>query len=84
MEERVERRLAAILAADVVGYSRLMGADEPGTLTRLGHGLEKMLLAPMPSVFATPLVVSLFRVQFTRSAGPVTLGSRSKHNVAAL
>jgi adenylate cyclase len=34
-EERVQRRLAAILAADVVGYSRLMGADEEGTLSRL-------------------------------------------------
>ena len=32
---RVERRLAAILAADVVGYSRLMGRDEEGTLARL-------------------------------------------------
>jgi adenylate cyclase len=32
---RVERRLAAILAADVAGYSRLMGADEVGTLTAL-------------------------------------------------
>src|SRR5215469_1852872 len=31
----VTRRLAAILAADVVGYSRLMGADEEGTLERL-------------------------------------------------
>jgi len=29
------RRLAAILAADVTGYSRLMGADEEGTLERL-------------------------------------------------
>jgi adenylate cyclase len=29
------RRLAAILAADVAGYSRLMGADEEGTLARL-------------------------------------------------
>ena len=29
---QVERRLAAILAADVVGYSRLMGGDEEGTL----------------------------------------------------
>ena len=28
------RRLAAILAADMVGYSRLMGADEEGTLER--------------------------------------------------
>jgi adenylate cyclase len=34
-EERVNRKLAAILAADVVGYSRLMGADEEGTLSAL-------------------------------------------------
>jgi len=33
--ERVERRLAAILAADIAGYSRLMGADEVGTLAAL-------------------------------------------------
>src|ERR1700730_2581627 len=32
---RLERRLAAILAADVAGYSRLMGADEEGTHERL-------------------------------------------------
>ncbi|MGH6933281.1 MAG: hypothetical protein ACREEE_12710 [Dongiaceae bacterium] len=31
VEERVQRRLAAILAADVVGFSRLMEADEAGT-----------------------------------------------------
>jgi len=31
-EERAQRRLAAILAADIVGYSRLIGADEEGTL----------------------------------------------------
>ena len=34
-EERVERRLAAILAADIAGYSRLMGVDEEGTLRQL-------------------------------------------------
>src|SRR5262249_41243961 len=34
-EERAERRLAAILAADVVGYSRLMERDEAGTMTAL-------------------------------------------------
>ncbi len=33
--ERAERRLAAVLAADVAGYSRLMGADEEGTLRAL-------------------------------------------------
>ena len=32
---RVERRLPAILAADVAGYSRLIEADEEGTLARL-------------------------------------------------
>jgi adenylate cyclase len=34
-EERVNRKLAAILAADVVGYSRLMASDEEGTLAAL-------------------------------------------------
>ena len=34
-EHRVERRLAAIFAADVAGYSRLMGQDEVGTLRTL-------------------------------------------------
>src|SRR5712671_3507775 len=35
MEKAMQRRLAAILAADVVGYSRMMGTDEMGTLTSL-------------------------------------------------
>jgi adenylate cyclase len=39
-EARVERRLAAILAADVVGYSRMMGADEAGTLAALKQHRE--------------------------------------------
>src|SRR4030095_10995248 len=34
-QERLERRLTAILAADVAGYSRLMGMDEEGTLAAL-------------------------------------------------
>jgi adenylate cyclase len=33
--ERVERRLAAIVAADIAGYSRLIGLDEEGTLSRI-------------------------------------------------
>ena len=33
--DRVQRRMAAILAADVVGYSRLMGKDEENTLATL-------------------------------------------------
>ena len=44
-EERVERRLAAVLAADVAGYSRLMGIDEEGTLARL-KATRKSLVDP--------------------------------------
>ena len=43
--ERLQRRLAAILAADIAGYSRLMGADEEGTLTRL-KALRSGLIDP--------------------------------------
>ena len=41
--ERVERRLAAILAADVAGYSRLMGRDEVGTLARLKRHRHELI-----------------------------------------
>src|SRR3954469_248986 len=43
---RVERRLAAILAADVVGYSRLVEKDEAGTLAAL-RALHRDALAPL-------------------------------------
>src|SRR5476651_2136362 len=43
--ERVQRRLAAVLAADVAGYSRLMGLDEEGTLARL-KAVRKALVDP--------------------------------------
>jgi class 3 adenylate cyclase len=42
-EQRVQRRLAAILAADVVGYSRLMGEDEEGTLATLTAHLVELI-----------------------------------------
>jgi len=41
-EERVQRRLAAILAADVVGYSRLMGEDEAGTLAAVTSHISEL------------------------------------------
>ena len=43
--ERVQRRLAAILAADVAGYSRLIGVDEEGTIARL-RVLRRELIDP--------------------------------------
>ena len=45
-EERVQRSLAAILAADVVGYSRLVEADEAGTVARL-KSLQSDFIHPM-------------------------------------
>src|SRR5499433_4386941 len=45
-EERAQRRLAAILAADVVGYSRLMEQDEAGTLAALKER-RKGILKPL-------------------------------------
>jgi adenylate cyclase len=44
-EERLQRRLAAILSADVVGYSRLMGLDEARTLSRL-NALRRNVFDP--------------------------------------
>jgi len=53
--ERMERRLAAILAADVAGYSRLMGADEEGTLAQFkAHRRE--LVDPKISEYAGRIV----------------------------
>src|SRR5438552_13488645 len=43
MKHRIERRLAAILAADVAGYSRLMGADEEGTHERLKAHIGQLI-----------------------------------------
>jgi adenylate cyclase len=45
VSDRVERKLAAILAADIAGYSRLMGADEEGVVARL-KTLRRELIDP--------------------------------------
>jgi adenylate cyclase len=44
-KQRVERKLAAILAADVAGYSRLMGVDEEGTLSRM-KAIQREVIEP--------------------------------------
>jgi adenylate cyclase len=51
----MNRRLAAILAADVVGYSRLMEADEPGTLVRL-KARRQQVLSPLLKRYSGRLV----------------------------
>jgi len=42
-QDRIERRLTAILAADVAGYSRLTGADEEGTHVQLQDHLRSLV-----------------------------------------
>src|SRR6202043_3732591 len=54
-EERLQRRLAAILSADVVGYSRLMGIDETRTLARL-NALRRELIDPAIAVHSGRIV----------------------------
>jgi adenylate cyclase len=54
-EQRILRRLAAILAADIVGYSRLMEADEAGTLARL-KALRAEFLHPTVTRFGGRIV----------------------------
>jgi class 3 adenylate cyclase len=49
-DERVERRLAAILAADVAGYSRLMGSNEEGTLAQL-KTIRKAFVDPTIAIY---------------------------------
>ena len=48
VNEHPQRRLAAILAADVVGYSLLMGQDESGTLTALRNRRKEVLAGNCP------------------------------------
>ncbi len=54
-ERRVQRRLAAITAADVVGYSRMMGANETETLARL-QAFREQLLTPKVTEFGGRVV----------------------------
>src|ERR1700676_3169308 len=58
-DERVERRLAAILAADVAGYSRLMGANEEATLAQL-KSVRRALVDP---------TIAAHRVRIVKTTG---------------
>lgn len=72
--ERVERRLAAILAADVVGYSRLMGTDEVGTLASL-KAVRRQVLDPAVTFYKGRIVETTgdgMLVEFASAVDAVT------------
>lgn len=52
---QVDRRLAAIMMIDVVGYSRMMGLDEEGTLNRLKH-LRQTVVSPQTAAYRGRIV----------------------------
>ncbi len=88
-EPRVQRRLAAILAADVVGYSRLMEIDEAGTLVRLKL-LRREIVDPAIAAHAGRMVKLMgdgALVEFASAVDAVTCAieiqkSVRKHNAS--
>jgi hypothetical protein len=83
--ERVERRLAAILAADVAGYSRLVGADEEGTLAAL-RALRRELIEPGVAAHRGRIVKTTgdgLLVEFASVVDAVTCAAEVQQAVAA-
>jgi hypothetical protein len=72
--EKVERRLAAVLAADVAGYSRLMGRDEEGTVANLKL-FRRSWRSQLPN--SHPREYFLFKMRQV-SAMPATWGQEYK------
>jgi adenylate cyclase len=84
--QRVERRLAAILAADVVGYSRLIRLDEEGTLARL-RALRRDLIDPVIAEYRGRLVKTTgdgLLVEFVSVVDAVRCALRVQQGMAIL
>ena len=72
-EEHVQRRLAAVLVADVVGYSRLTGEDEAGTISALQH-LHRNLVVPTVDDHNGQIIKRMgdgYLIEFTSSSDAV-------------
>jgi TolB-like protein/class 3 adenylate cyclase len=84
MSEGIQRRLSAILAADVVGYSQLLGEDEAGTLSALRQ-LRTETLAPKVSSQRGKVVKSMgdgWLVEFASVADAVTCAIEVQEGLA--
>ena len=81
---RVQRRLAAVLAADVVGYSRLMGASEEGTLVRL-KAIRKTIVDPSIAEHRGRIVKTTgdgVLVEFASAVDAVRCAAEVQHRMA--
>jgi adenylate cyclase len=84
-DERVERRLAAVLAADVAGYSRLMGRDERGTHAKL-KSLRKTFVDPTIAAHRGHIVKTTgdgMLVEFASVVDAVDCAAKLQHDMAA-
>jgi hypothetical protein len=84
MAPRIDRKLAAILAADVVGYSRLVGIDEAGTIGCLKR-LRKELIEPLISEYHGRIVKLMgdgALVEFASAVDAVECAVAVQHGVA--
>jgi hypothetical protein len=81
---RERRKLAAIVAADVVGYSRLMGRDQSGTLAQLPdiEDCSSLILRSGSCYISLTLIVALVRVLGHRNLSSVIGKSRMRFPVA--
>jgi adenylate cyclase len=83
--DRAERRLAAILAADVAGYSRLIGADEEGTLNRL-RAIRTEVIEPTIAGYRGRLVKTTgdgFLVEFASVVDAVRCAAEAQQAMAS-
>ena len=81
----MERRLAAILAADVVGYSRLMNRDEAGTLTAL-KTCEAQIIEPVVKAHHGRIFKRMgdgYLVEFASAVDLVECGLAWQHSLLA-
>jgi adenylate cyclase len=84
MVERAHRRLAAILAADVAGYSRLMGEDEEGTLDAL-KALQRSLVDPKIAEYGGRVVRSTgdgALAEFASSVDAMRCATEIQHGIS--
>ena len=84
-DERVERRLAAVLAADVAGYSRLMGRDERGTHAKL-KSFRKTFVDPTIAAHRGHIVKTTgdgMLVEFASVVDAVDCAAKLQHDMAA-
>jgi class 3 adenylate cyclase len=84
IEQRIQRQLIAILAADVAGYSRLIGLDEEGTLARLKE-LRRTLIDPRIEEHRGRIVKTMgdgLLVQFASAVGAVRCAADIQQQMA--